>query len=328
MKWYATDKEGAAFDFEAGDKLLDWADKHAMRMRGHCLFWDRQKFVQPWVDALAAKDLQQQMEQRLQRLLGHYADRVTCWDANNEMLDGGFFADKLGDDICAWIFREAARLSPRTPLFVNEFAILGNEEKTARYVELVARLREQGAPVGGIGIQEHACERLLVGDGAKTAADETIERVELLPVSYAQAMQALDTMAAFGLPIHLTEISSKHADPERAADGREALYRIGFSHPGVELILLWGFWEKAHWLGRQAALVGADWEVLPAGQRLKRLLLEEWHTSVRAPLVGGAAAFRGFYGSYEVLLQLPNGQTSTHEVRFDRGQTTADIQLK
>jgi hypothetical protein len=96
----------------------------------------------------------------------------------------------------------------------------------------------------------------------------------------------------------------------------------------VELILLWGFWEKAHWLGRQAALVGADWEVLPAGQRLKRLLLEEWHTSVRAPLADGAAAFRGFYGSYEVLLQLPNGQTSTHEVRFDRGQTTADIQLK
>src|SRR5262245_29956948 len=37
MKWYATEPSPNKFTFEAGDRLVDFAEKHGMRVRGHTL---------------------------------------------------------------------------------------------------------------------------------------------------------------------------------------------------------------------------------------------------------------------------------------------------
>ena len=36
------------------------------------------------------------------------------------------------------------------------------------------------------------------------------------------------------------------------------IFLYSFSHPGVEGLLFWGFWEKQHWKGADAALVNGD----------------------------------------------------------------------
>lgn len=328
MKGYANDPDGPSRDYADGDRLLAFAEQHNLEMRGHCLFWDREKFVQKWVAALPAPALLDEITQRLHSIIPHYGNRVSCWDAINEMLDGGFFSERLGPEIYANIFKWADALAPDTPLFVNEFAILGNPEKTRRYCDLIESLRSAGAPVGGIGIQEHACERILDVNGAKTAADETIERVELLPITFQQATASLDQMSRFNLPIHLTEISAKSLDEQRRAEGLEALYRIGFSHPAVDLILLWGFWQNSHWLGRAAALIDENWNLLPAGQMLSSLLRNEWHTQATAPLTtDGTFSFSGFYGSYDVALHLPNGRRLTAHLSLPKGSSAAVLPI-
>ncbi len=301
MKWYAVSAAGPAEDYAPADQLLAWSEAQGLTMRGHCLFWARNKFVQPWVRALAPDDLRRAVAAHLAAKATRYHGRVTCWDVNNEMLDGAFYSARLGPDADAWMFREAARLTPGTPLFVNEFAALGHDEKTDRLLALVAALRERGAPVGGIGLQEHGAERLIVPGDRPDEPDSLPERARREGLTAAGCNDTLDRLAATGLPIHLTEVSAKSADPRRRADALEMLYRLGFAHPAVESIHLWGFWARCHWLGADAALVDADWHPTEAGLRLSDLLTREWSTDARVVTdADGRASFRGFHGRYAV----------------------------
>jgi GH35 family endo-1,4-beta-xylanase len=162
MKWYATEVERGREDYAPADALLAFADQNSLAMRGHCLFWDNKGWVQPWLAALDQSELRAAMERRLTATVSRYAGRLVAWDVNNEVFDGSFYGERMGPDATAWMFREAARLDPKTPLFVNEFGILGEREKTERYLELIRDLRTRGARVGGIGIQSHDCDRLTV----------------------------------------------------------------------------------------------------------------------------------------------------------------------
>jgi GH35 family endo-1,4-beta-xylanase len=301
MKWYAVSAKGPEEDYAQADALLDWAGRHQLKMRGHCLFWTRNKFIQPWLQALSPQALRAAMERHLEAKVRRYHGRVTCWDVNNEMLDGAFYAARLGPDIDAWMFREAARLSPGTPLFVNEFAILGSVEKTDRYLALIAALRDRGAPVTGIGVQEHGAERLIVPTDQPDQPETLPERARREGLTAEGFLATLDRLATPGLPIHLTEISAKSPDATRRADALEMLFRLGFSHPAVESILLWGFWANCHWLGAEAALVDADWNLTEAGERISHLLTREWTTTAHLTTgPDGVARFRGFAGDYEI----------------------------
>lgn len=308
MKWYSTEKERGQLTWEAGDRIAAWCREHGLALRGHCLFWERDKFVkwQPWLFELKGDELRQAVTGRIDQAVPRYRDQVICWDVNNEMLDGNFFESRL-PGIRAQMFRQAHALDP-VPLFVNEFGILGGGEKRDRYLALVADLRRQGAPVGGIGIQEHACERFTTArQAAGRQVGETAERVEHAAVSPEAALRDLDRLGDLGLPIHLTEISCKTSDEEARAIGLETLYRVGFSHPAVNAILLWGFWAKSHWLGQNAALVDEDWQPTAAGRMLDRLLTEEWHTRVSGALGADGLAFRGFHGDYAVTVKFADG---------------------
>lgn len=57
----------------------------------------------------------------------------------------------------------------------------------------------------------------------------------------------LDRVAKAGLPIWISELDIRESDVEIRADHYEDLVRLFFSHDAVEGILLWGFWDGAHW---------------------------------------------------------------------------------
>lgn len=315
-KWYATEKEPGLLSYKSADRLERWARDNNLAMRGHCLLWSVPKYVQDWVKALDKDDLRSAVEHRLTDVLTRYRGRFCAWDVNNEMLDGSFYAERLGAEIRPWIFIRAHALDPDTPLFVNEYSILGNMQKTGRYLDLIQELRAAGAPLGGIGIQEHACERMV--RGMRPEDDERPERKEWHHIHPVQAWKSLDALAETGLPIHLTEISARTPDQLERADAIETILRTGFAHPAVELILLWGFWEKRHWLGEDAALVDADFKPLPAGERYLELVNKVWSTSIDAlqPDAAGNISFRGFYGTYEISGTDPDGQAWTRSVTF------------
>jgi GH35 family endo-1,4-beta-xylanase len=324
MKWYFTEVERGREDYAPADALLAFARQNGLAMRGHCLFWDKEEFVQPWLAALDQSDMHAAMERRLAATVNRYAGQLVSWDVNNEVLDGGFYRQRVGPDATAWMFRETARLDPKTPLFVNEYGILGEREKTGRYLELIRDLRARGAQVGGIGVQSHDLDRLVVDGRMMLAPGDRPDWLFTTPLTPEAFLETLDRLhGETGLPIHLTEASAKFPDATRRGDLLEMLFRLGFSHAGVEAIMLWGFGAKTHWMGPDAALQNADGTLTAAGSRISHLLREEWST--RGSGVTGAdgrLAFRGFYGSYALVI----GQI-VREVRLMKFAPSAAVQL-
>jgi len=329
MKWYATEVERGSEDYAPADALLDFAGQNGLAMRGHSLFWEQEDWVQPWLRALGEGDLRAAVEHRLAATVTRYAGRLVSWDVNNEVLDGKFYRERMGPDAMGWMFREAARLDPKTPLFVNEFGILGAPEKTERYLELIRDLRARGAQVGGIGVQSHDCDRFVTGGHMMLAPGERPWWALSSPLTAEAFLATLDRLQGeTGLPIHLTEVSAKFPDADRRADLLEMLFRLGFSHPGVEAIMLWGFEEKTHWMGPDAALMNADGTLTAAGSRISHLLCDEW--SMRGTGVTGAdgrLAFRGYYGKYTLAIRVPGRGEIAKEVDLTKTTPTGVVEL-
>ena len=54
----------------------------------------------------------------------------------------------------------------------------------------------------------------------------------------------LDHVAQAGLPIWVTELDVWQQDPDVRADYYDTVLRVFFSHPSVEGIVFWGFWDQ------------------------------------------------------------------------------------
>ena len=80
-----------------------------------------------------------------------------------------------------------------------------------------------------------------------------------------------------------------------------------FSHPAMEAITMWGFWENTHWRP-DAALYRSDWSEKPALTAYQDLVFDAWWTEelgVSDDL--GELMLRGFKGEYDITVTY-NGQ--------------------
>lgn len=301
MKWYSVEREAGKRDWSEAETLFAFAREHDLPLRGHCLLWARTHWVQPWVRALPTDALRRVVESHVTEAAERGRGRVHCWDVINELLDGHFFTGRLGRDFPRWLFETVHAIDPEARLFLNEYTVLEDGYRHATYLRLIDEFRDAGLPLGGIGIQEHDAQNVLLpGDQRgrdfwKLGLDDN--RL-LVP---GEVWQRLDAFAARGLPIHLTEVTSWSDDDERRAEALADFYRLAFSHPAVESIHLWGFWERAHFRRRAACLLDTDWNALAPSKALTRLLHKEWGTDVSGePDADGVFCFRGFPGRYRL----------------------------
>lgn len=305
MKWYSIEKERGIYSFRRGDLTVAFAQKHDMPLRGHALFWCKTKYVHRanWVEQLTTPELAEAIDLYIRTTVSRYAGKVFCWDVNNEMLDGQYFKERLGDEIRPHMFKEARKWDPQALLFVNEYDILGNDQKLERFITLIKDLQAAGAPVTGIGIQEHAAERIAPENPATQpdVPDDAAERQNRFPLHPADIHRRLDRLAELKLPIHITEVSFKTKDDDRRARALDQFFRTIYAHPKVDALLLWGFWSRSHFLGRDAALVDNTWTVLPAGKAYQDLVLNKWRTNAALRTdAEGRVTLRGFHGRYAI----------------------------
>ncbi|MBI4345880.1 MAG: endo-1,4-beta-xylanase, partial [Elusimicrobia bacterium] len=116
----------------------------------------------------------------------------------------------------------------------------------------------------------------------------------------ARLVGALDELAALGKPLEATELDVDVPDEVLQADYLRDFMIALFSHPAVDGVTLWGFWEGAHWRPR-AALFRKDWSARPAAAALEELLARRWRTSIEGAADDrGELRFRGFLGRYEL----------------------------
>ena len=285
-KWYSNEPNQGSVTYEIADKIYNWCAANGITMRGHCIFWEKEKYAQQWLKDLtfaplpAESPLRTAVENRMNSAVNHFKGKFVHWDVDNEILAGSFYKDRLGEEIWSWMFQEAHRIDPNCKLFVNEYDVLSKKRyDTTRYENFVTKLLCNGLPVRGIGIQCHI--------------EPNFSRIDV--------MKVLDNMGKFSLPIWITEFDVQQPDPNLRADDLEDFYRIAFSQPAVGGIMMWGFWQGSHWK-ENCAIVNKDWTLNEAGKRYESLI-KEWTTnSSSATDDKGNAKFRGFYGKYNVIL--------------------------
>lgn len=323
MKWAYTQPTPGPHDFTHADRLVDFAEANGLSVRGHTLFWTKIRYKADWVKELEGEELKAAMEHHLRTILPRYRGKLYAWDGINEMITAHFFEERVGKGIRPHIYRLAREIDPDTPLFTNEYSILCNDKGLNAYVELIAGLREEGVVLGGIGIQEHAAERI----ADVPPEGDQIERQSQFRLTPEGMWARMDKLAETGLPLHLTEISFRAADEKKRAEAVDTFFRVAFAHPAVEVIMLWGFWERSHWLGRPAVLFDANFNPLPAGEALLNLLENEWKTRLTAETdEAGQIQFRGFYGPYQARVRLEDG--SEVSLSFSHTRETTESTLR
>lgn len=303
VKWYATEPVQGQVDYSTADAMLEWAENEQLKVRGHTIFWAPEQWQPNWVPGLDDVTLAAEVEDRLEDLVSRYAGRFEHWDVNNEMLAGSFYADRLGTDIRAWMFERTRQLDPGAELFVNDFNVVSSN-KTDRYVEFVQQLDDADIPVDAIGAQGHF-----------TDVDPWAVKVRL------------DKLATLGRPIWITEFDVVQADENDRAEALEAFFRMAFSHPAVEGIVLWGFWAGSHWRGPDAALVDLDWTVNAAGQRFEALMDEWWSTEALQTDSAGRTSARVFHGTYRFTVTAPGQPTAVVHAAVPAGAAPREIRI-
>jgi GH35 family endo-1,4-beta-xylanase len=270
--------------------MWEWCEANGLRMRGHCIFWGRPKYVPQWQKDASDADLYPLILARAARVTRRWRGRIGEWDLDNELLDENMYRTRFGPWITQEMGAAARRGNPAVTLYTNDYAILaGYKDKPERYAAQIRELLAQGVPIGGIGVQGH-----FVGNRPDPA---TVKR-------------SLDLLAEFGLPIRITEYDCTE-DPDGTA--LETVYRIGFAHPSVTGILMWGFWEGRHWKPK-AALWSRDWTPTPRARMYEKLVQEEWHTKASGRTgADGRWGFHGFHGTYGVRVRAPDGRTAETE---------------
>ena len=303
-KWLWNEAVQGRVYYREADQLLEFARQNGLKVRGHNLFWEAEKYQPQWVKSLTGAALKEAIDNRLNSAVLHFKGNFLHWDVNNEMFHGSFFKDRLGEEIWTYMYKRTRELDPGVKLFVNDYNFIEYPPERD-YNQVIQALIDRGMPIDGIGAQGHfngVIDPLFVKG-------------------------RLDKLAELNLPIWITEFDSTHKDERVRADNLEKMYRLAFAHPAVEGIVMWGFWAGSHWKGTDGAIVNQDWTLNAAGQRYQQLM-DEWTTVVEGTTdQRGMFSFRGFHGTYDMLVDYPGAAAVKQSFTLEPGSGNAKLHI-
>jgi endo-1,4-beta-xylanase len=289
LKWYDCEKEEHIVDYSLADSIWNICNTLNIPMRGHCIFWEKDKYTMPWLAKLDNDRLRAAVHRRAIGVTEYFKGRIREFDLDNEMINGEFFRRRLGYGIVNEMAYMAKAGNPDVVLYVNDYGILNDGGFNAStFATQIRNLLANGVPIGGIGCQAHPTTSVV------------------MPLSAKHIQKTLDTLATFNLPIKITECLFIAPSEEAKAEELLKIFPIYFAHPRVEAILMWGFWEGDMWKP-QAAMWKKDWTPNPIALAYRDLVFNKWWTQVAGHAdTDGRFKAHAFYGDYAVT---SDGQT-------------------
>jgi endo-1,4-beta-xylanase len=252
LKWGAIRPARARFNFAPGDRLVAFARRHGMKVRGHTLLWS--EYNPAWLTKgnFTPEQMSALLREHIGRVMRHYRGKVFAWDVVNEVFlaDGsvepsvwydqpGIGLKRKGTAYVERAFRWARAADPDALLFYNDYDTEGVNPKSDAVYAMVKDFRARGVPIDGVGIQAH-----IVDLDAKDldTIDENIAR-----------------LAALGLQVHITEMdvglptdaSGRVADESLLRRQAEIYRRVAeacLRQPRCTAFQTWGFTDKYTWI--------------------------------------------------------------------------------
>jgi endo-1,4-beta-xylanase len=230
------------------------------------------------------------LHEYIKAVAGRYRGKVAMWDVANEAIDdrpnsnpfnlrNSFWFRKLGPEFLVSAFKWAHEADPRAELYYNDYSIEGGGTKAQHVLDLAKWLKEQGAPITGLGLQYHIdCKTSIEpGDGHY----QLIDAIRKLRLSY--MITELDVAVPVQrLPAGDPNRGSLPRDPadlDRQAKTYAAVFQMALSSGNCHGINIWGLSDKYSWIpsysgGRNGAatLFDKDYNPKPAVAAISEVL--------------------------------------------------------
>lgn len=302
MKWEQIHPEPGVYNFEAADAMIDLAEENDMFVVGHTLVWHSQ--TPNWVfydnegNLLNRDALLERMRDHIYTVVGRYKGRVHGWDVVNEaIVDDGTMRDTywyriIGKDYLVKAFQFAHEADPDAELYYNDYS-LENPSKREGAMRLVKYLKENEAPVTGIGTQGHfsldwpalrEIERTIT-DFSSLGLDVMITELDIDVLPQAWDYMGADVSVNFelndelnpyagGLPLNVQQ---------QLADRYRDIFEIFLRHrEKITRVTFWGVTDGDSWKnnwpvrGRtnHPLLFDREWQPKPAYHAIIDLALE------------------------------------------------------
>lgn len=321
MKWgaWVADRQRAV-------DAVAWLRGRGLAVRGHVLVWPGKKNLPKHVVGLLSQPdaLRTTILEHIAEEAGAFQGQLAEWDVLNEPYTEfdvqtaltGVTREGAPDYIerhastLVPFFRAARKADAHARLDINDYSIFETGGKDyahqEHYERTIRALLAEGAPLQGIGIQGHFSE-------------------DLTPIP--RLWEILDRFGKFGLPIQITEFDVNTYDEALQADYTRDFLTAMFAHGSISGVLLWGFWEKRHWIPN-AAFYRADWSLRPAGQAWLNLVQKQWRTDAEGVTdARGEWKVRGYHGDYEITANA-DGKAATKKATLLRGGTVVKIEFE
>ncbi len=311
LKWGRwTSTQPPALGHDATVAGLRWLRDHQIAVRGHVFIWPSWGRMPAFISELRGTPRESEIPRLVREHITEIATAtrglVKEWDVVNEPFNHNDLMTRFGDGIMAEWFHTARSVLPDVPLFLNDWGthdIDSDPAHVAHFVRTARMLLDQGAPLGGLGLQTH------VG-GIPCPPESLLKTLD----------HYVDTL---GLPVRITEFDMAADDEELQAEYLHDFFTAVFSHPSTVGLQMWGFWAGEHWWP-SAALFHKDWSEKPAARALRTLLKETWHTEAAGVTDrdGGWRLPDAFHGRYQITITHPDGARSSHHLQLSPTRAT------
>jgi endo-1,4-beta-xylanase len=243
MKWESVEPSRGNYDWSKADALVEFAKKNNQFVRGHTLVWHSQ--MPDWLKngikdgEFSPPEVRKIMKDHIVTVAKHFKGKIKQWDVANEAFNESgserytLWREYLGKNYLADAFRSAHAVDPKAKLFYNDFNIEGMNPKSDAVYALVKKLKTDGVPIDGVGIQSHLATQLP------------------FPPGYAENLKRF---AELGLEISLTEVDVRIELPVTSAKiaNQKSQYQELFAGclavKECDYITLWGFDDGNSWI--------------------------------------------------------------------------------
>jgi endo-1,4-beta-xylanase len=239
MKWGVVEPNvQGQFNWSGADQIVNFAQTHGQRIRGHNLVWHSQ--LPGWLTGghFTNAQLTSIMQHHIATEVGRYQGRVAVWDVVNEPFneDGSLRSDlwtqAMGSGYIATALRAANAADKGAKLFLNDFNIEGVNAKSTGMFNLVRSLKSQGVPIDGVGFESH----FVLGQ-VPSSLQQNIARFTALGVS----VEITELDVRMQLPATSTKLT------QQASDYRTVV-RACLAVSGCRAVTVWEFTDKYSWV--------------------------------------------------------------------------------
>jgi endo-1,4-beta-xylanase len=270
MKWDTTEPSRGNFNFGPADQIVNHAQSHGQRMRGHTTVWHAQ--LPSWVSSITdANTLRSVMNNHITTVMGHYRGKIYAWDVVNEAFADGstqhrssVFQNVLGNGFIEEAFRTARSADSAAKLCYNDYNIENwSDAKTQGVYSMVRDFKNRGVPIDCVGFQSH------FGTGGPPSSFQT----------------TLSNFAALGVDVQITELDIQNAGTTAYANTVRACMNVA----RCTGITVWGIRDSDSWrTGQNPLLFDSNGNKKPAYDAVLSALGSSPTSPSPAPSGGGS----------------------------------------